>query len=258
MKHILLLIIASACSISLCASQIDQSQEVHEVYYDFGSGAGQSFTAQMDGLLTGIQIVIQNSSNPGTIEMYLWKTDTSGKPVSPKLATGYLNKTQVTSTTSTWYTISFDQPYAQSEGEQLAFTIFLVTSGSSGWNDYGLANTDSYSGGCRLTYSPPWSSTYFQEYTSSDWAFRTLVSSSFSEPTSPEIGIIKASSLAYTIVSLTSESDSLYTLQTCTNLIQGVWNNTTTKQGNGNSLEWTVTPAEAPTKFFKLKVQKNE
>ena len=238
---------------SAFATSIDQSQVLSTGYNDWGDGTGQTFIPSTQGLLTGVEFAIQYSSNPGTIEVYLWKADTTGKPIEPKLATGYLNKTDVNLATSAWYTITFDQPYAQSPGDKLAFTIHLVTSGSSGgWNNYGYVNSNSYTNGCKIIYSPTWNPGYFSSTPGTDWTFKTRVI----ESREIEFNRNSISGLALSI-SL-SDPDAKYVLQTCTNLSLNLWQDSDMKLGTGGSLSWIVSPNSEGQKFFKLKIDKNE
>jgi len=246
---LVILITCSAIALTLLqASEVDQFQDIHTLYSDWGHGSGQVFIPATRGLLTGLEFVIKDNHNPGTIEVYLWKADATGRPIEPKLATAYLDKTDVTSPTSSWYSVQFDQPYAQSPGERLAFTIFLLTFGGNGWNDYGLVNTDTYTNGFRIYYESP----YFGAYPDSDWTFRTLVIPS------PEIDIAGATATGLTITTPSSEPDAQYVMQTCSNLPQGAWSNIATNFGDGSALSWDVQANGKRQKFFRLNVQKRE
>jgi hypothetical protein len=236
----------------LRASDVEQSQETHSLYNDWGNGTGQTFRPAINGLLTGLEVVIENNNNPGTIEVYLWRADPTGKPAGPKLATGYLDRTNVISPTPAWYTVPFEEPYPQSAGEYLAFTIFLRTSGASGWNEYGYVNTDTDTNGFRILYDPPWSPGYFSASPGSDWAFRTLVIPA------PRLLFTKTHSTSLTLSTPTSEPDAEYILQICTNLAGHVWSNIATNTGEGGSLIWGLPVQSDGQSCFRLNVRNHE
>jgi hypothetical protein len=252
-SHFFFVLTACLSMASAFATSIDQSQVVSTGYNDWGDGTGQTFIPSVRGLLTGVDFAIKYSSNPGTIEVYLWKADAKGKPIEPKIATGYLDKTAINLATSAWYTISFDQPYAQSPGERLAFTIHLVTSGSSGgWNDYGYVNSNLYTNGCKISYSPSWSPGYFNSTPNTDWAFRTRVIPS------SDINLSRVGVSGLELSTPSSDCDAYYVLQTCTNLSSGLWQDLTSRLGTGAPLIWALSPGTDEQKFFRLRIIQRE
>ncbi len=246
------LLVAGLLVPAVFASVVDQSQTNKSGYADWGHGNGQTFVSKIDGILSGLQFLIEDNINPGTVEVYLWQTDDAGKPIEPKLATGYLNKTNITYPTPTWYTVEFDEPYAHSYGERLAFTIFLVTSGTSGWNDYGYVDTDLYTNGFRINYDAPWNPGSFFSSPDSDWAFRTLVIPS------PKLLCSMENQANLTLSTVSSEPDAQYILQTRTNLTHGMWSTITTNTGDDTILIWNVPIEFDSQRFFRLNVQKDE
>jgi len=239
-------------SIFLCyqlsASVVDQSQLNCSGYEDWGHGSGQTFVAEKDGLLTGVEFFIDDFTNPGSSEVYLWRTDESGKPIEPKLATGYIDKSTLTNTVPAWYSIEFDTPYAQSSGERLAFSIFLLTFGSEGWNNYGLINYNSYTNGCRIY----WSSGNFSSSPDSDWTFKSMVI-----PT-PDIYINTGTSNIFGIHTTSSEDDATYVVQSCTNLTQPDWCDVATNAGSGQPLSWDFPTDQIQQGYFKLLINKRK
>jgi hypothetical protein len=246
----MVLLICTAISGGLLrASHVEQSQEEHLLYNDWGTGNGQTFRTTIGGLLTGIEVVIENTTKPGSVEVYLWRTGPTGEPIEPKLATGYLDRTNVLASTSAWYTISFEKPYAQSADECLAFTIVPKSPGI-GWNEYGFVNTNAYTNGLRILYAPPWDPGYFSAWTDSDWAFRTLVI-----PT-PRLLCAQTKSTELTLSALTTDPDAEYVLQTCTNGNCESWSNIATNTGNNGSLIWGVPIESHGQSYFRLTFRK--
>ena len=227
----------------------DQVQEDHSLFNDWGSSNGQTFIPAIDGMLYGIEIAIETNNNPGSIEVFLWRTDSAGKPIEPALTSGYFDKTNVVHPYPAWYPVFFDPPYIQTPGEKLAFTISLLTSGPSGWNEYGYVDTDTYPRGCRILYNPSWLPGTFSSYSNSDWAFRTLVI-----PDTPMSFTIQDAEPSYTFGSVSSEEYIQYALQVCTNLSTEAWSNISVQIGSGAPLTWPAVTGTNACGFFRLKM----
>ncbi len=230
------------------ASVIDQQQEHADIYPDWGHGPGQTFTAGMNGILTALDIMILHSNNPGSAEFILWQTDSAGFAVGSAITTGRLDKADVIYPTPSWYRVYFDPPYIQSEGEHLAFTIYLLTFGSDGWNDYGLATNDYYEGGFRKH----WSGSVLNAFTNHDWAFRTYVIPS--TPVSFEVH----DSSHFLLGIDQGQTDATYILQTTTNLLSP-WVDILTNAGTGAAQEWTipVSTNHPRANFYRTLIQHN-
>jgi hypothetical protein len=239
---------AMLTGVAACASVVDQSQTNQNNYGDWGNGSGQTFVAGKDGLVTGMQLLIENDDNPGTIEVYLWRTDGAGKPIEPSVARGFLDKTMVTSSSPTWYTIPFDEPYAQSDGESLAWTIELLTSGTNGYNQYGYITEDVYTNGIGITYDPPW----YWTYSYMDWAFKTLVIPA------PELSCSMPTTASLLLSVLSSETDAEYVLQSRQDLSQGTWSNVATNSGTTAPLIWDLPMGSKLQIFYRLIARKHE
>lgn len=227
----------------------DQTQEDHSLFADWGSGHGQSFMPATTGVLYGLEIAIETNDNPGSIEVFLWKTDSSGRPFDPPLTSGYFDKTNVVHPHPSWYPVFFDPPYTQTPGEKLAFTITLLTSGSSGWNDYGYVDANAYPNGCRILYDPSWLEEPFTSYSNSDWAFRTLVI--------PETQLTFTKPYAepsYIFGTVSSEEYIVYALQLCSNLSVDTWSNISVQAGTGAPLTWPPMTGTNPLGFFRINI----
>lgn len=229
---------------NVSASSVDQEQLLHSSYNDWGSGCGQVFVAGETGWLTGIQMVIEDNNNPGTIEIYLWHADEQGKPTGEKLATAYFNKSSVTSPTADWYTALFDHPYAQIAGERLAFTIELMTSGTTGWNEYGYVRSNSYQDGFRIGFYGGGS---FYTYPDEDWAFKSLVIPQ------PELMCAMDSSSSFILSVPASEPDAMYVLESAHDP-NGVWSSVTSLQGTGSVLNWNLSGLSSGQSVYRIQV----
>jgi hypothetical protein len=113
-----------------------------------GNPFGQSFTAATLQLLYGVGLAVVDNSGAGDIRIFLYHTDSSGSALlgSP-LASGTVTAAQINAfytpgATPLWFPVYFSQPYAQTPGENLAFT---VTGGGS--LHFYYAAGSSYSGG---------------------------------------------------------------------------------------------------------------
>ena len=227
----------------------DQVQEDHSLFNDWGSSYGQTFIPAIDGMLYGIEIAIETNNNPGSIEVFLWRTDSTGKPIEPPLTSGYFDKTNVVHPYPAWYPVFFDTPHIQTPDEKLAFTISLLTSGPSGWNEYGYVDTDTYPRGCRILYNPSWLPGTFSSYSNSDWAFRTLVI-----PDTPMSIAKQDNEHSYTFGTVSSEEYIQYALQACTNLNAEAWSNISVQVGSGAPLLWPSIVGTNACGFFRLRM----
>jgi hypothetical protein len=176
------LFVSLLCVLSglLYGSLIDQSQTAYSTTADLHSdgSSGQTFTAGTDGDLIGIRLLLEgagyNAPRPyGSDFQVNLRTVSAQNVVSQTIvATGYQSKTGIERKTVKWFEILFDQPYHQTEGQRLAFTIHeLSGGGSNGWNNYALKSANPYAGGQQFysfSGSPLSSSTY-------DMAFETIV-----------------------------------------------------------------------------------
>lgn len=174
------LFISLLCVLSglLYGSLIDQSQTAYDVTSDLHSdgGSGQTFTAGMDGDLIGIRLLLEGA---GYSAPYPYGSDFQVNLVSAQnvvsqtiVATGYQSKTGIEKNTVKWFEILFDQPYQQTEGQKLAFTINeLSGGGGNGWNNYAFMSGNPYSADQQF-YSFSGSPLSTSNY---DMAFETIV-----------------------------------------------------------------------------------
>ena len=115
--------------------------------------SGQTFTAGQDGELVGIRLLVSGAgytSGPyGSAVRVNLRTVSSNKVVSSSVAaTGTRAGDGIGHNVPVWIEVLFDQPYHQSAGQMLAFTITdLSGGGSKGWNNYGMITGNPYAGG---------------------------------------------------------------------------------------------------------------
>src|SRR5439155_22889614 len=114
----------------------------------FGSPFGQSFVPTSLQPLIGVGLAVVNNAGAGDIQISLYHSDTSGPTLlTGPTVSGTITAAQIDSyytgvATPLWFPVYFDQPYAQTPGEHLAFTI----AGGGALNFY-YALGSSYSGG---------------------------------------------------------------------------------------------------------------
>lgn len=118
----------------------------------FGLPFGQSFVPNSLQPIIGVALGVVDNVGVGDVQIALYHADASGSSVvgSP-IANGVITAAQISSyytpaATPLWFPVYFDQAYAQSPGEHLAFTV----TGGGTLNFY-YANGNSYSGGRILT-----------------------------------------------------------------------------------------------------------
>lgn len=157
---------------------IDQSQPNYSYTADLSSygTSGQTFQAGMDGLLVGIRLMVEGRGGSGpygsAFRVDLHQVSFSNVVNPQVLVSGTRQKTGILRVQPQWIEILFDEPYPQTQGQRLAFTIQeLSGGGTSGWNQYGMQAGNVYAGG-----------RYFGHYTTSplttsntDFAFETIV-----------------------------------------------------------------------------------
>jgi hypothetical protein len=118
-----------------------------------GSPFGQSFMASSASSLFGFGLAAVDTSNAQDLSFSLWHTDAAGSAiVGPPLASGNITAAEIQAfyqgpqpVTPVWFFAYFDQPYAQTVGERLAFTV----EGGDAMRLY-FANGSAYSGGSLL------------------------------------------------------------------------------------------------------------
>lgn len=171
------LLLAMAMVNCSMAAMVDQSQTAYARFDDLGNNAGQTFTAGQDGEFVGIRLWVSgagyvNGPYGSAIRIDLRTVSTNKVVSSNVLTTGYRTVDGIKHNVPTWIEILFDQPYHQSEGQKLAFTIVgLSGGGSKGWNNYGMISGNPYGGGQQFysfSTSPLSATTY-------DMTFETLV-----------------------------------------------------------------------------------
>jgi len=114
----------------------------------FGSPFGQSFVPTSLQPLIGVGLAVVNNAGAGDIQISLYHSDPSGSTLlGGPIISGRITAAQIDSyytgvATPLWFPVYFDQPYAQTAGEHLAFTI----EGGGALNFY-YALGSSYSGG---------------------------------------------------------------------------------------------------------------
>ena len=157
---------------------IDQSQPNYTYTADLWSDgtSGQTFRAGMDGLLVGIRLMVEGRGGSGpygsAFRVDLHQVSASNVVNPQVLVSGTRQKTGILHLQPQWIEILFDEPYLQTQGQRLAFTIQgLSGGGTSGWNQYGMQDRDPYWGGQRF----PWYSQSPLEIWNSDMAFETIV-----------------------------------------------------------------------------------
>lgn len=171
------------------SQKVDQSQKEYDHVADLaGDGtSGQTFTADTEGRLTGIRLLVQGSgsSKPESpvgsdIRVELRRIYPNGALRPTVVASGVTTRKEIVREEPKWIEILFERPYKQRAGEKLAFTITdLSGGGDQGYNNYGFAKEDVYAGGfsfMSFSKSP-------LQLSKSDMAFETLVTESNSEET---------------------------------------------------------------------------
>lgn len=159
---------------------IDQSQMGYRFTADIDSDGclGQTFTAGFDAYLIGIDLLVEGDGFTAPMP-YGSDFQINLRTVSPQnvisetiIATGFQSKDEIRRNETRWLRILFDEPYYQSNGEILAFTIVELGKGKGyGWNNYGMDSLNPYAGGQQFymySSSPLPSSNY-------DMAFETVV-----------------------------------------------------------------------------------
>jgi hypothetical protein len=113
-----------------------------------GSPFGQSFVPTSLQPIIGVGLAVVNNSGVGSIQLSLYHSDATGSGlVGSPLTTGTITAAQINSyytpvVTPLWFPVYFDQPYAQTPGEHLAFTIE-----GGGSLDFYYASASAYSEG---------------------------------------------------------------------------------------------------------------
>lgn len=180
--------IISTCVVLLCSSWmpifaatiVDQSQTGFSATNDISlSGrTGQTFTTGVSAPLVGLRLLVEGkgfSGNPvfGSDITVSIRSTLNGTPTSNILASGTLLRSNLIRNTPIWVAIEFDQPYQQTAGALLAYTILETSGGgAAGFNEYGELDGNPYSSGRSfITY------TEGQALSAStkDYAFETLV-----------------------------------------------------------------------------------
>src|SRR5262245_12147654 len=94
-----------------------------------GSPFGQSFAPTSLFSLIGVDLAVVDTNGLGDIQVSLYHSDASGATLlgSP-ITSGTITATQILSyytgvATPLWFPVNFDQPYSQTPGEHLAFTL---------------------------------------------------------------------------------------------------------------------------------------
>lgn len=225
-----------------CLADSDQRQTASPRYQDWGDGCGQSFTAARSGILAGIDICIQNSTHPGSAEIYLWKTDSNGKPIEPKLTTAFLDKGMLGATTTAWYTVQFQNPYTQTSGDRLGFTIHPTTSGTKGgYNNYGYATNDLYPSGSRIYYL----SGSFVSYPASDWAFRTHLASA------PQLRLGFGPTSQVSVCLSSPDTNVTYVIQSTGDLARKEWRDVVTNRAPNGVFTCALERTNSASCFFR-------
>jgi hypothetical protein len=117
---------------------------------ELGSPLGQSFTSQSSSPLTGLFLASVDTASAADLSFQLWRTDAAGAAlVGSPLASASITASQIALFAPTtgvgtpiYFPVTFDQPYAQTQGERLAFTI----SGGDAMKFY-FGNGSGYRGG---------------------------------------------------------------------------------------------------------------
>ena len=114
----------------------------------FGSPFGQSFVPTSLQPLIGVGLAVVNNAGADDVQIALYHSDSSGTTLlGGPITSGRITAAQINSyytgvVTPLWFPVYFDQPYAQTPGEHLAFTIE-----SGGALNFYYALGSAYSGG---------------------------------------------------------------------------------------------------------------
>ncbi len=150
--------------------QVDQSQRECPGDTDWNGGM-QTFTAGMNGMLTGIALHLREmgiTQVGSDIHLTLLATDEHTNPSNDKILAEGTWACSGNGEQAGWVSIYFDQPYPQKYGELLAFRIEETSGGvNNGYNHYSYSDLDPY----------PYGKFYWQNKAQEDYdlAFETLV-----------------------------------------------------------------------------------
>ena len=234
----------ATCSVCL-GTPIDQSQMQFEKVNDWASGTAQSFTAGNAGLLKGIRLPMIRVNGPRDLTINLKHVDVNGIPTGPLLASGTLPAVTFIDGKTNWYTIEFDVPYEQEQGEKLSFTLQIGPAGTPyGYLRFGHSTNNPYSGG--LTYYQgfygPASWTYDKGHV--DLAFQTL------GVLKPELAIAITNNNLVCVSIPMSYTDCVYHLEYREDFFSGVWSTYTSKTGTQSGIQWEIPIGQGTNPVF--------
>lgn len=249
----------------LCADVVVE-QTVITGEADYGTGAGQSFLLPAGQTVSAIELHIGSVGNGGgTIEVRLWRA--TGAPGayftrmdSQPIASGVLDRSDVSGQPN-WFTITLDNSFTNSGRDPvyLVFEIELLTSGSSGWNNYSFSNLNSYSGGHRVY----WSGSQYVINDGVDLTFRILDSppASAIEIAQPSISYERVEGNPYVVGRIELRVDNtqpgyFYSLLVTEDLSIPIefWDDWGGEEGNGGIVNWPIASGSLPDQqFFVIK-----
>lgn len=124
-----------------------QSQIVHDYYNDWGDGTVQTFVAESNDSIAGVNLVVFGYGNAADVTVQIRDLLSDGTLDDPILATGVLQASEIPTDVPNWRFITFETPLPFSLGENYGLVINQFDSGPTGFNEYGSSLGNPYSNG---------------------------------------------------------------------------------------------------------------
>ena len=162
------------------ADTFDVVQPTYTVTNDLNSNgtSGQTFTATQPATLKGIRLYVEGMKRSGnypfgsSFKVSLHRV-LAGKIQNPPITSRIIYKDVLQLGVPVEIDVYFSQPYTQTAGEVLAFTILESSGGgSNGWNEYGMTSGNVYTQGSQF-YGYASDGTYTEG--TNDFAFSTII-----------------------------------------------------------------------------------
>jgi hypothetical protein len=202
---------------------------------DWASGTAQSFTAGNAGLMKGIRLPILRVNGPRDLTIDLKHVDVNDIPTGPVLASGTLPASTFIAGMTNWYTVEFDVPYEQEQGEKLSFTLQIGPAGTPyGYLKFGQSTNNPYTGGLMYYQGFYGPSNWTFDKGHLDFAFQTLI------VPKPELAIVITNKDLVCVSMPNSYTDCVYHLEYRTELISGVWSNCASTTGTQSGILWEI------------------
>lgn len=249
----LLLTLALLLQTCALAQTFDVVQSARTGAADYSTNGrwGQTFVATKDGPLVGIRLVVTgrrtNASSPyGSPFTVRLHRVADGIIQDPPVATGNVSRDRLALEHPVQVDAYFAQPYTQTAGEILAFTVDAAHGGMNGWNDYALSNANPYSDGAKFDDYSPVAPPEFKP--AIDLTFSTLTAPpAFADQT---LELRQQETGSFVITLPHAQAGNYYRLMESFDLQS--WHPMTTQPGNNGPLSWTNLQAAQPKVFYRV------